>query len=50
MYGVNYDSPKMQAFIERLMVDEKFQGHGYGFEEPGEMWFDEVLALLKLHS
>jgi diamine N-acetyltransferase len=30
MYAFNYDDPKMQGFIVRLMVDEKFQGKGYG--------------------
>ncbi|HSL30891.1 MAG TPA: GNAT family N-acetyltransferase [Anaerolineales bacterium] len=30
MYGLNYDHPKQQAFIIRLMVDEKYQGKGYG--------------------
>lgn len=30
MYGFNLEHPKQQAFIVRLMVDEKFQGRGYG--------------------
>ncbi|MDQ2693265.1 MAG: GNAT family N-acetyltransferase [Chloroflexota bacterium] len=30
MYGINYDHPKQQAFIIRLMVDEKYQGKGFG--------------------
>lgn len=30
MYGLNFEHPKRQAFIQRLMVDEKFQGKGYG--------------------
>ena len=30
MYGLNFNHPKQQAFIQRLMVDEKFQGKGYG--------------------
>lgn len=30
MYGFNFDHPKQQAFIIRLMVDEKHQGKGYG--------------------
>ena len=30
MYGLNPDHPKQQAFIQRLMVDEKQQGKGYG--------------------
>ena len=30
MYGYNFGHPDQQAFIVRLMVDEKFQGKGYG--------------------
>lgn len=30
MYGYNLEHPKQQAFIARLMVDEKHQGKGYG--------------------
>ena len=30
MYGLNYEHPKQQAFIQRLMVDEKFQSKGFG--------------------
>ncbi len=30
MYGLNFHHPRQQAFIQRLMVDEKFQGKGYG--------------------
>jgi diamine N-acetyltransferase len=30
MYGFNFDHPKQQAFIIRLMVDEKHQGKGFG--------------------
>jgi diamine N-acetyltransferase len=30
MYGYNFEHPKQQAFIIRLMVDEKYQGKGYG--------------------
>ena len=30
MYGLNFEHPKQQAFIIRLMVDEKYQGQGYG--------------------
>ncbi len=30
MYGFNFGHPKQQAFIVRLIVDEKFQGKGYG--------------------
>ena len=30
MYGCNFEHPSQQAFIIRLMVDQKFQGKGYG--------------------
>ncbi|HUG35143.1 MAG TPA: GNAT family N-acetyltransferase [Anaerolineales bacterium] len=30
MHGYNFEHPSQQAFIIRLMVDEKFQGKGYG--------------------
>jgi len=30
MYCLNPDHPRYQAFIMRLMVDERFQGKGYG--------------------
>lgn len=30
MYCFNFDHPRFQAFIMRLMVDEKHQGKGYG--------------------
>lgn len=30
MYALNFEHPAHQAFIQRLMVDEKFQGKGYG--------------------
>lgn len=30
MYAYNFDYPKVQGFIVRLMVDEKYQGKGYG--------------------
>jgi diamine N-acetyltransferase len=30
MYGLNFEHSKQQAFIIRLMVDEKYQGKGYG--------------------
>ncbi|HLA07391.1 MAG TPA: GNAT family N-acetyltransferase [Anaerolineales bacterium] len=30
LYGLNYADPDMQELIMRLMVDEKFQGQGYG--------------------
>lgn len=32
MYCFNYDHSRFQAFVMRLMVDEKFQGKGYGRE------------------
>ena len=30
MYGFNFEHPTQQAFIIRLMVDEKYQDRGYG--------------------
>lgn len=30
MYAFNFEYPKHQAYIQRLMVDENFQGRGYG--------------------
>jgi diamine N-acetyltransferase len=30
MYGLNFEHPKLQAFIIRLMVDQNYQGKGYG--------------------
>lgn len=30
MYGYNFSHPTQQVFIYRLMVDEKYQGKGYG--------------------
>jgi diamine N-acetyltransferase len=30
MYGYNFSHPTQQAFIIRLMVDDKFQGKGFG--------------------
>ena len=30
MYGFNFEHPRYQAFIIRLMVDERFQKKGYG--------------------
>ena len=32
MYCLNPDHSRFQAFMMRLMVDEKFQGKGYGRE------------------
>jgi diamine N-acetyltransferase len=30
MYGYNFEHPTQQAFIIRLMVDDQYQGKGYG--------------------
>ena len=30
MYALNLAHPRQQAFIQRLMVDDKYQGRGYG--------------------
>jgi diamine N-acetyltransferase len=30
MYALNFDHPTQQAFIQRLMVDDRYQGKGYG--------------------
>ena len=30
MYALNFEHPTQQAYIQRLMVDQKFQGKGYG--------------------
>lgn len=30
MYGLNFQHLQQQAFIQRLMVDARFQGKGYG--------------------
>jgi len=30
MYALNLDHPRQQAFIQRLMVDDQYQGKGYG--------------------
>ena len=30
MYALNLNHPKQQAFIQRLMVDDQYQGRGYG--------------------
>ena len=32
MYCFNFDHSRFQAFVIRLMVDERFQGKGYGRE------------------
>lgn len=32
MYAINPDHSKIQVFIMRLMVDEEYQGNGYGRE------------------
>jgi diamine N-acetyltransferase len=31
MYAYNYECPQMETIIVRLMVDEKYQGKGYGY-------------------
>jgi diamine N-acetyltransferase len=30
MYALNFEHPNQQAFIQRLMVGDQFQGKGYG--------------------
>lgn len=40
MYAYNFDCPRMQGFIVRLMVDEKYQGKGYG--RFGVQWMLDV--------
>src|SRR5215216_5661747 len=30
MYGYNFEHPTHQAFIQRLMLDQNYQGKGYG--------------------
>jgi diamine N-acetyltransferase len=30
MYGYNFEHPSQQAFVFRLLVDDQFQGKGYG--------------------
>lgn len=30
MYAFNFEHQREQAYVQRLMVDEKFQGKGYG--------------------
>jgi diamine N-acetyltransferase len=32
MHCLNFNHPRFQAFVTRLMVDENFQGKGYGRE------------------
>jgi diamine N-acetyltransferase len=36
MIGYNYSHPETQGFVIRLMVDEKYQGQGYG--KAGMRW------------
>jgi len=54
MHEFNFEHPAWQAPIIRLMVDEKFQGKGYGrfgmqnMVEIGNRIFEETLAVLKL--
>jgi diamine N-acetyltransferase len=40
MYALNFEHPKQQAYVQRLMVDEKFQGQGYG--KFGMKWMLEL--------
>ena len=40
MYALRFEHPKHQAFIQRLMVDENFQGKGFG--RYGMEWMLEV--------
>lgn len=42
MYGCMFSYPKFQAFVFRLMVDEMFQGKGYG-----RSGMNEVLRLFQ---
>jgi diamine N-acetyltransferase len=37
MYGFNFEHPRYQAFIIRLMVDDKHQKRGYGRFEMEKM-------------
>jgi diamine N-acetyltransferase len=45
MYGCNFDHPKQQAFIQRLMVDENYQGKGYG-----RFGMEKMLELFRAHE
>lgn len=45
MYGCNFDHPKQQAFIQRLMVDENYQGKGYG-----RFGMEKMLELFRAHD
>ena len=40
MYAYNFEYPRVQGFVVRLMVDEKFQGKGYG--RFGMQWLIEL--------
>ena len=40
MYALRFEHTKHQAFIQRLMVDEKFQGKGFG--RFGMEWMLEI--------
>jgi len=42
MYGFNFEHPMYQAFVIRLMVDEKFQGKGYG-----RFGMDKILEIFR---
>jgi diamine N-acetyltransferase len=37
MYALNFEHPNQQAFIQRLMVDDRYQGKGYGRFGMGRM-------------
>jgi len=43
MYALNFEHPQQQAYIQRLMVDEKFQGQGYG--KFGMEWMLELFRV-----
>ena len=45
MYGYNFEHPTQQAFIIRLMVDEKFQGKGYG-----RFGMDQMLEIFRANE
>jgi diamine N-acetyltransferase len=45
MYGFNFEHPKQQAFILRLMVDDKYQGKGYG-----RFGMERMLEIFRAHE
>ena len=45
MYCFNYNHSRYQAFVMRLMVDEKFQGKGYGRDI-----MDQVLNVFRMND